>query len=274
VDGSWELSGFEALPPDEMMDALAATLAGRGRAVVLTGSGVSAASGIPTFRGDDGLWTRYDPMEYGTIHAFRRDPERVWEMLWELDRVLDRADPNPAHHALAALEHEGAIDAVVTQNVDGLHQAAGSRTVVELHGSRLRLRCLTCGAERSRDEVVTELEPDEVPRCSRCGEVLKPDVVLFGEDLPHGAMTRAEELIGDCDDLVIVGTSAEVEPAAGLPRLARARGAHVWEIDPEPEQPTDRRIALPAEEALPTVLERVRRRTRAGAFDWLRQLLR
>lgn len=256
---------------DEVMDALAATLARDGRAVALTGAGVSAASDIPTFRGDDGLWERYDPMEFGTLRAFRRDPEKVWSMLLELDAVLEAAEPNPAHQALAAMERMGALEAVITQNVDGLHQSAGSEQVVELHGSRRTLTCTDCGAGMHRDEVVADLEPGQVPSCPQCGRVPKPDVTLFGEDLPEGAMERARELVMSCDDLLVIGTSAEVEPAASLPRLARGT-ARVWQIDPEPTLRTDRTVALPSEEALPEIVRRLRDHGGRGGAGWIRQL--
>lgn len=262
----------EAAPSDDVLDALAAALARSPiGAIVLTGAGVSAASDIPTFRDAGGLWERYDPVEHGSIEALRRSPADVWQMLWELDQVLEAASPNPAHRALVELEQMGLVTSVITQNVDGLHQRAGSREVIELHGSRLSLTCLQCGEQEARDEVVARTEPGEVPTCSSCRGVLRPDVVLFGEELPTRALTRARQVTTACSDLVVIGTSAEVEPAASLPRRAVRRGARVWQIDPEPRLDTHRRIALPAETALPDLVQRVRRR-RGGRWGWLREL--
>lgn len=264
----------EAASPDQVLDALAATLARTARGVVvLTGAGISAASDIPTFRGADGLWARFDPLEYGSINALRDDPAKVWQMLWELDRVLEAAQPNPAHHALAELERMGVVTTVITQNVDGLHQAAGSEEVVELHGNRQRLACMDCDHTGSRAAVLERTEVGEVPRCPVCGGVLRPAVVLFGEELPQRALVRARQVITECADLVVVGTSVEVEPAATLPSRAATRGVRVWQIDPDPTLDTPRRVPLAAETVLPDLVDRVRRR-RGGAWAWLRELFR
>ena len=250
---------FDAVA-DDATDRLVSTLVdSRGAAVVLTGAGISAASGVPSFRGHSGLWEKYDPRDHATIQAFRDDPEKVWEMLWDLDAILDEATPNPAHDAIAELERLGVVSSVITQNVDGLHQDAGSREVIELHGSRRTLTCLDCARTFAREEVLAEVERGTVPRCRACGGHLKPDVVLFGEELPHDAIRRARQEVTGCDDLLVVGTAAEVEPAASLPRLAREEGARIWEINPEPNLPTDRRIAQPAEDALPEIVARVRK---------------
>src|SRR5581483_1589090 len=155
--------------------------------VALTGAGVSTESGIPDFRSADGIWAQYDPYEVASIDAFRRDPARVWEFYARRLAVLDGARPNAGHHALAELERRGLLATVVTQNVDGLHAAAGSREVIEVHGSIARARCLRCGAVVPRDEVVRLLP---VPACPHCGAVLKPDVVMFGELLPAEAIDR------------------------------------------------------------------------------------
>lgn len=241
---------------DDDLDLLAEKLLDSDGAVVLSGAGVSVSSDIPAFRGEGGLWDRFDPMEYAHIRAFVERPAEVWEMLRELEAVLDAAEPNPAHEAIATLQRHGYVTSVITQNVDGLHQAAGSHDVIELHGSRGTLTCLDCGSTVGRAEVVGTVRAGDVPRCG-CGGLLKPDVTFFGEELPSGAMARAEAAIRASDLLLVVGTSAEVYPAAALPELARATGSDVWEVNPEPGDPIARGIPLPAEDALPRLLERL-----------------
>ena len=192
--------------------------------VVLTGAGVSTESGIPDFRSASGIWAQYDPMEYATIDAFRRDPEKVWDFYSKRLSVLATARPNAAHVALAELERRGLVEAVITQNVDRLHDAAGSRRVIAVHGSIRTSSCLACG-HRENFERVVELLP--VPLCERCGEVLKPDVVMFGELLPAGAMEEAVELVSGAGLLLVVGSSLEVYPVAGLPEDALQTGARL-----------------------------------------------
>ncbi len=243
-------------------------------AVVLTGSGISVASGVPSFRGRGGLWDRYDPLEFATIDALRDHPDRVWRFLRELDEILAAARPNPAHVAIAALEQLGLISQVITQNVDSLHQAAGSTRVIELHGSSRTLTCLVCGARYAREELLDT--PDEPPRCLACQGVVKPDVTFFGEPLPAGAFQRADHAVRSCDLLVVVGTSAEVDPAARLPTLARHHGARIWEINPEPAIDADGTIAARAEDVLPRLVEHLRPRSTAGHLrdlvgGWLRR---
>jgi NAD-dependent protein deacetylase/lipoamidase len=185
--------------------------------VVLTGAGVSTESGIPDFRSRTGIWSQYDPMEYATIDAFRRDPAKVWDFYSKRLGILADAKPNAAHLALADLERRGLVEAIVTQNVDRLHQAAGSVQVIEVHGSIRSASCMACGHTEYFERVV-ELLP--VPACARCGEVLKPDVVMFGELLPEGAMERATELALGAGLVLVVGSSLEVYPVAGLADLA------------------------------------------------------
>jgi NAD-dependent deacetylase len=151
--------------------------------VALTGAGISVESGIPDFRSAGGLWSKYDPMEYGTIESFRANPAKVWKMLAELDEVLLRADPNPAHRALAELEKRGILRLIITQNVDSLHQRAGNTKVVEFHGNNRTLRCDSCGQVFSRASVSLKNLP---PRCP-CGEALRPELVFFGEPIPGDA---------------------------------------------------------------------------------------
>jgi NAD-dependent deacetylase len=192
--------------------------------VVLTGAGVSTESGIPDFRSRTGIWSQYDPMEYATIDAFRRDPAKVWDFYAKRLGVLAEASPNDAHRALSELERRGLVEAVITQNVDRLHQAAGSRRVLEVHGSIRSASCPACGHREEFDRIV-ELLP--VPACARCGAVLKPDVVMFGELLPSGALEQASRLVQAAGLLLVVGSSLEVHPVAGLPEEALQAGARL-----------------------------------------------
>jgi NAD-dependent deacetylase len=236
---------------------LAELIRGRQPCVVLTGAGISTESGIPDFRSPTGLWAQYDPMEYATIGAFRRDPVKVWEFYALRFDVLTRAEPNAGHRGLAELERRGLVRTVITQNVDGLHTRAGSRDVIEVHGSIRTASCLACGTRVSFAEVLASLPvppdsrsagsgvsaptngfigvagqardsfeeaPQAVPRCPECGEVLKPDVVMFGELLPTGAIERAEALAAQAGLLLVVGSALEVYPVAGLPELTLAAG--------------------------------------------------
>jgi NAD-dependent deacetylase len=187
--------------------------------VALTGAGVSTESGIPDFRSATGIWARFDPYEVASIDAFRRDPERVWEFYALRLDVLGEAAPNPAHVALAELETRGLVQAVITQNVDRLHAAAGSRDVIEVHGSIATAVCLTCGRP---EENVRELLP--LPLCADCGAILKPGVVMFGELLPVEAIDRATALAQNAGLLLVVGTSLEVWPVAGLPEETLRHG--------------------------------------------------
>jgi NAD-dependent protein deacetylase/lipoamidase len=180
--------------------------------VVLTGAGISTESGIPDFRSPSGIWAKYDPMEYATIAAFRRAPAKVWEFYSLRFEALATAEPNAGHVALAELERAGLVTAVVTQNIDGLHHRAGSHDVIEVHGSIRTASCLECGTQVALDPAA--------PHCPTCGSILKPDVVMFGELLPAGAMERATELVLGAGLLLVVGSSLEVYPVAGLPELA------------------------------------------------------
>jgi NAD-dependent deacetylase len=197
--------------------------------VALTGAGVSTESGIPDFRSAGGIWDRYDPYEVASIDAFHRDPERVWEFYALRLDVLRDAQPNPAHRALAALEEAGLLQALVTQNVDGLHAAAGSRDVVEVHGSIGGGICLACGY---REANVRPLLP--LPRCARCGAVLKPGVVMFGELLDAAAIDRAIALAQGAALLLVVGTSLEVWPVAGIPDETLTHGGRLAIVNRDP----------------------------------------
>ena len=200
------------------------------RAVALTGAGISVESGIPDFRSPGGLWERFNPMEYAHIQAFRRHPAKVWQLLKEMDETITRARPNPAHYALAELEARGHLMGVITQNVDNLHQAAGSKRVVEYHGNALRFVCLECNRPFHRQN----LDFDRAPLYCPCGGLIKPDVVFFGEPIPPAAQAQAQELAQSCDLLLIIGTSGEVAPASYLPYTARDWGAVIVENNLEP----------------------------------------
>jgi NAD-dependent protein deacetylase/lipoamidase len=203
---------------------LAALIRERQPCVALTGAGVSTESGIPDFRSPTGLWARYDPMEYATIDAFRRDPAKVWDFYARRLDVLKEARPNAAHLALAELERRGLLAAVVTQNVDRLHELAGSQAVVEVHGSIRTSSCLSCRELVGFDEVVRLLEDAPAPPCPRCGAILKPDVVMFGELLPEQEIDRAIALARCASLLLVVGSTLEVYPVASLPEETLAAG--------------------------------------------------
>ena len=194
------------------MERLAELIRERGPCVVLTGAGVSTESGIPDFRSPTGIWADVDPMEYGSLRAFQADPEKVWSFYAQRIELLTAAEPNDAHYALAELERRGFVSAVVTQNIDLLHTRAGSREVVEVHGSIRTASCPACGASHPLDESLLPL-----PRCAHCGAVLKPDVVFFGELLPRAAIDRAYELARGTRLLLVIGSSLEVYPVAELP---------------------------------------------------------
>ena len=197
---------------------------------VLTGAGISAESGVPTFRdAQTGLWAQFDPRELATPTAFAEHPKRVWDWYAERRALAARVVPNAAHLALVAIERRVPRFALITQNVDGLHARAGSRALIELHGNIARVRCSACGALANRWEDAAVLPP----RCIHCGAFLRPDVVWFEEVLPQDAFAAAEDAARQCDLLLVVGTSAEVYPAAALPRQAQAAGACVVEINPQ-----------------------------------------
>ena len=204
------------------VDALAVLIRERRPSIVLTGAGVSTESGIPDFRSATGIWADVDPFEVASIQAFRRDPARVWGFYRERIDLLRAAEPNAAHVALAELERRGFVRAVVTQNIDTLHSRAGSSDVVEVHGSIRSAECLSCLWVEPAEAVLEQLDESAVPACPRCGGALKPGVVLFGEVLPAAAMERATQLAREAQLVVVVGSSLEVWPVAGLPLEARA----------------------------------------------------
>jgi NAD-dependent deacetylase len=198
------------------------------KTLALTGAGISVESGIPDFRSRGGLWERFDPMEYATIEAFRADPEKVWKMLEEVSALLDKARPNPAHTGLGRLQEMRLLQAIITQNIDNLHQEGGASRVIEYHGNANTLSCLRCNQRYNANEI----EGQGPPKCG-CGQILKPDVVFFGEPIPLKALQESYELAAGCDTLLILGTSAEVAPANTLPQAAKEGGATVIEINVE-----------------------------------------
>ncbi len=198
--------------------------------VALTGAGISVESGIPPFRGKGGLWEKIDPMKYAHIEAYEKDPGKVWEVLFSgLKDVLDTASPNEGHLGLSQLERMGLLQTIVTQNIDGLHQQAGSKDVIEFHGTFASHHCMRCGA--SADS--RTLSMDQLPPQCTCGGTLRPDVVMFGEMIPMDALQRSQVLASTCDVMMVVGTSATVEPAAYLPVIAKRAGATIIEVNPE-----------------------------------------
>lgn len=232
------------------MSELAQLLRQRQPCVVLTGAGISTESGIPDFRSAGGIWAKYDPMEYATIDAFARDPEKVWEFYALRLGVLAEAEPNAGHRALAELERRGLVRAIVTQNIDGLHQRAGSREVIEVHGSVRSATCLECQSETPLDR--------PAPRCPRCGAIMKPGVVMFGELLPEAAMARATELARRAGLLLVVGSTLEVYPVAGLPDETLSSGGALAIVNRGPtayDERADLKVDGGAGETLVTLVE-------------------
>ncbi len=215
---------------DPLIKRLAKDIKDARSVVALTGAGVSVESGIPPFRGKGGLWERFDPMEIAHIDSFMANPERVWRILVaEMKGVIDKAQPNDLHKGLARLEETGNLSTIITQNVDGLHQAAGSTDVIEFHGTFAVQRCMECDESIPTGEVSLDTMP---PKCS-CGGILRPDCVFFGEMIPPDALWRSRELSEQCDLMLVAGTSAIVEPAASMARIAKRGGAIVVEINME-----------------------------------------
>ena len=248
----------------------ATILAAAEYAIALTGAGLSVESGIPSFRGPDGLWTKYGQPSNLSYRVFSQDPQDWWEKrlndevtpgnpTYDLKDAVDNAQPNPGHLAIAELESVGIIKSVITQNVDDLHGRAGSRNLLEIHGNRNYLRCIGCGWRRPRAEhVITDVPP----LCAECGGVVKLDTVMFGEPIPRTVLDSCFEEMQRCDAMLLVGTSGAVNPAAQLPMLARERGAKIVEVNPEPTQLTaaaDVVVTGPAGEMLPRIVAGLRR---------------
>ncbi len=223
--------------------------------VVLTGAGISHESGIPTFRGaQDGLWAKYDPYRLATRDGFRADPRLVWEWYTYRRGLVEKAGPNPGHHALVRLERLVEEFSIITQNIDGLHRRAGSSSVVELHGNINRNRCF------EEDIPVEEWDDSSIPPRCACGSYIRPDVVWFGESLPQEVMSRALSCCESCDVVMVVGTSVLVQPAASLPFIALERGAWVMEVNTDPTPLSKRAdLVMPGKsgEILPVIVDRL-----------------
>ncbi|MGF1508613.1 MAG: NAD-dependent deacetylase [Myxococcota bacterium] len=221
---------------------------------VLTGAGASAESGVPTFRGgSESLWRNHDPMELATPHAFIRNPKLVWEFYAERRQTVSQCRPNPAHDALARFERHWKDTWVVTQNIDSLHREAGSRQLIEMHGSLWYVRCTHC---RYRDEDRDD-DPDLPPQCPDCGHVLRPDVVWFGESYEPDVLMEIDGLLGRGGTFLVIGTSGAVQPASFFGRIARSRGALVVEINPDETliaEDMDVLVRAPAGRVLPELL--------------------
>lgn len=238
--------------------------------IALVGAGMSVESGIPPFRGPGGLWTKYGEPDMRGYDRFLADPKGWWEARLkregygrELVDKISQAKPNPGHHALAELEEMGVLKHIITQNVDNLHQAAGSKKVAEIHGNLYKLRCISCNSRFERDDFPLEELP---PLCPQCGGLVKSDGVMFGEPIPPDVLERCQEETAKCDCMLLIGTSAVVYPAAAFPTMAMSQGACLIEINPL-ETPLSSRcdavIRGPSGEALPTLVKRIKE-LRAG----------
>lgn len=224
--------------------------------IALTGAGISVESGIPDFRSAGGLWEKYDPSVYAHIDSFRRSPEMIWDMLFEMIDLTRNAKPNPAHVALAEMEKKNILKAIVTQNIDNLHQEAGSKNVIEFHGNAHHLECLECGYT----EPVTSTDfGGKPPRCKKCKSIMKPRVIFFGEMIPQQALMESQMLANSADAILVIGTSAIVYPASSIPYIAKQNRAKVIEMNVEhtglTNAITDIFIQGKAGDTLPRLLE-------------------
>jgi NAD-dependent deacetylase len=225
--------------------------------VALTGAGISSESGIPTYRGAGGLWTKYDPDRYANIHYFKEDPSYYWSFFRDVRYpMLKSVVPNKAHLALAEMEQTGYMQTVITQNIDGLHQEAGSTSVIELHGTTRIITCTNCGEEYPMEVVFPILDEEIPPLCQECQGVLRPAVIFFGEPLNPDVIVRAYEEADCCDFLLVVGSSLVVYPAADLPVTAKQHGAGLAIINKDPT-PMDHLADYVFHEEAGTVLPRI-----------------
>jgi len=216
---------------DNLVTRAAKDLAAANHVVALTGAGISVESGIPPFRGKGGVWEKIDPMEYAHIDAFMNDPVKVWNVLLkDMKLLLEEAEPHAAHMVLGELEKRGSLKTIITQNVDGLHQRAGNTDVIEFHGTFAQYKCLAC--EQQVDSAGIDIR-EIPPRCA-CGGIWRPEVVFFGEMIPPQHLWRSKLAATECDLMLVIGTSAVVQPAAFMPVIAKESGAKVIEVNPEP----------------------------------------
>jgi len=255
---------------EEAIDAAARLVVASKHVVALVGAGHSVESGIPPFRGPGGLWTKYGEPDMLGYQRFMRDPKKWWEEtlsdtgpMRELLDALAQARPNPGHYALAELEQLGQLQHIITQNIDNLHQEAGSTTITEIHGSRVKLRCIACTTRWPVEEFAIEEVP---PKCPQCGGMVKTDTVLFGEPIPHDALNECIRQTNMCDCMLLVGTSGVVYPAAGFPQDVKMSGGQLIELNPNETALTplcDIIVRAPAATSLPMLVERVRQLTAA-----------
>jgi NAD-dependent deacetylase len=241
----------------QFSDRFISRLVSAERVVVFTGAGMSAESGVPTFRGADGIWKKFKPEELANMGAFMRNPELVWEWYAHRKRIISDIQPNPGHHALVRMEQMFVHFAVITQNIDNLHRRAGSRTVYELHGNIERNYCMKCGTRYSNQDV---LRATGVPKCTQCGGLIRPDVVWFGEMLPEDEWDASVRAAESAEVFLSVGTSGVVFPAASLPMMARIQGAFLVEINPEPTPLTEKAdefLKGPSGAILPAIVDRL-----------------
>ncbi len=215
---------------EDLIKKAAKDLAASKDVVALTGAGISVESKIPPFRGKGGLWEKIDPMEYAHIDAFKKNPTKVWNVLLkDMKEIIDKAIPNDAHKGLARLEELGILKTIITQNIDGLHQMAGNTDVIEFHGTYAWHRCMDC-KNRCKS---SRIDLTNIPPLCDCGGIYRPEVVFFGEIIPPEHLWRSRQLASDCDLMLVIGTSATVQPAALMPHIAKESGSKVIEINPE-----------------------------------------
>ena len=256
----------------DAIDLAVGLLSRASHAVVLAGAGMSKESGIPTFRGEDGLWTKHGEPPLNQYQTFASDPQRWWQRRLEEGRndgfaqALEASKPNPGHLALAELEELGIVGHLITQNIDDLHRRAGQTSITEIHRNRYWLRCLSCETRWPREEFI--IEPEALPpTCTQCGGVVKSDTVMFGEPIPPPALRRCSEETAIADCFITIGTSAVIYPAAQYPVDALQRGVPLIEINPEPTPLTELATVVipgPSGEVLPSIVERLRDRLGGG----------
>jgi NAD-dependent deacetylase len=251
----------------ERIDFIADLFRQSKHAVVLTGAGISTPSGIPDFRSSGtGLWSRDEPLEVASLSSFRTAPEKFFAWFRPLVSQIFYAKPNPAHLALAELQKAGWVDAIITQNIDMLHQKAGSQNVIETHGTMETLTCTQCYHQvEAAPYIHSFVEQNLLPRCPKCGSILKPDVILFGEQLPQAAWFKAQRAARQCDLMLVAGSSLEVLPVAGLPMQALDRGAHLVIINNTPTYLNVRADAAILEDVaaiIPAIMESINGRNK------------
>ncbi|MBD6955760.1 MAG: SIR2 family NAD-dependent protein deacylase [Thermoplasmata archaeon] len=242
------------------LEKIANEIRGGRRVVALTGAGISSAAGIPTFRGKNGLWERIDPEKF-SLGFFKEKPEEWWSIAKNLFSPFIVARPTRAHYALSELERLGHLEAVITQNIDGLHQLAGSRNVIELHGNVMKLKCILCGMEYNLNDYIDDLNDDRLPICKRCGRVLKTGAVLFGEEIPKREYLLSIYYASVSDVMLVIGTSLEVEPAATLPSYALRNGARIIYINRDVSGVKDKGFIIvegDSEIILPEIVKNIR----------------